>query len=112
MNFEDYSINISPLPADDGGGFLVTFPDLPGCMADGQTIEEAISEAHDAFCAWRQAELEDKQTMPEPKSYSGQFVQRISKSLHSKLAQRAKAEGVSLNQFAATLLAQGVVSRT
>ncbi len=70
MNFEDYSINISPLPADDGGGFLVSFPDLPGCMADGQTIDEAISEAHDAFCAWRQAELEDKQTMPESKRLS------------------------------------------
>ena len=38
MKFEDYSINISPLPVEDGGGFLVTFPDLPGCIADGATI--------------------------------------------------------------------------
>ena len=67
MKFEDYSINISPLPVEDGGGFLVTFPDLPGCIADGATIEEAISEAHDAFNAWQQAEMEDNKIMPKPK---------------------------------------------
>ena len=67
MKFEDYSINISPLPVEDGGGFLVTFPDLPGCIADGATIEEAISEAHDAFRAWQQAEMEDNKIMPKPK---------------------------------------------
>ena len=38
MNFEDYSINISPLPADDGGGFLVTFPDLPGSAGVSPTV--------------------------------------------------------------------------
>ena len=74
MKFEDYSINISPLPVEDGGGFLVTFPDLPGCIADGATIEEAIEEAHDAFRAWQQAEMEDNKTMPEPKRYSGSLA--------------------------------------
>ena len=74
MKFEDYSINISPLPVEDGGGFLVTFPDLPGCIADGATIEEAISEAHDAFNAWQQAEMEDNKTMPEPQRYSGSLA--------------------------------------
>ena len=55
MRFEDYSINISPIPDDEGGGYLVTFPDLPGCIADGETIDEAIAEARDAFAAWRMA---------------------------------------------------------
>ena len=41
--FEDYSINISPIPDDEGGGYLVTFLDLPGCIADGETIDEAIA---------------------------------------------------------------------
>ncbi len=60
MNFEDYAINVSPLPAEEGGGFMVSIPDLPGCIADGATIDEAISEARDAFEAWAMAEREEK----------------------------------------------------
>ncbi len=112
MNFEDYSIQIAPLPADEGGGFLVSFPDLPGCLADGESIEEAVEEARDAFTAWMMAEQEDRGTMPAPKKYSGQFVQRIPKSLHMRLAKRAQSEGVSLNQLTSTLLAQGLELRT
>ncbi len=108
MRFEDYAMNINPLPEEDGGGFMVEFPDLPGCIADGETIEQAVREARDAFNAWAAAEIEDKGRMPEPKQYSGQFVQRIPKSLHKRLAVRAKTEGISLNQYAACLLAEGV----
>ena len=108
MRFEDYALTITPLPEDDGGGYLATLPDLPGCMADGATREEAIREARDAFTAWVMAAQEDGQALPRPKTYSGQFVQRIPKSLHQQLAQRAAVEGVSLNQLATTLLAQGL----
>ena len=46
----------SRFPARKGGGFLVTLPDLPGCVADGETVDAAIAEAHDAFKAWAAAE--------------------------------------------------------
>ena len=108
MRFEDYALTITPLPEDDGGGYLAIVPDLPGCMADGATREEAISEARDAFTAWVTAAQEDGQTLPRPKTYSGHFVQRIPKSLHQQLATRAATEGVSLNQLATTFLAQGL----
>ena len=111
MRFEDYPIEVAPIPEDDGGGFLVTFPDLPGCVADGETIDEAIAEARDAFDGWTMAEMEDKGNLPAPKSWSGQFVQRIPKTLHMRLAKRAASEGVSLNQLAATLLARGLAER-
>lgn len=111
MRFEDYAINIAPLPAEEGGGYLVTLPDLPGCIADGETIDDAVAEARDAFKAWAMAEIEDKGSLPVPKSYSGQFVQRIPKTLHMRLAKRAASEGVSLNQLAATLLARGLAER-
>lgn len=111
MKFEDYPIQIAPLPADDGGGYLVTFPDLPGCIADGETIDEAISESKDAFEAWAMAEQQDKGELPKPKTYSGQFVQRMPKSLHQQLASRAAIEGVSLNQLATVLIAQGLLTR-
>ncbi len=111
MKFEDYAINIDPIPEDEGGGYLVTMPDLPGCMADGETIDVALTEARDAFEAWAMAEQEDKGELPAPKTYSGQFVQRIPKTLHMRLAKRAASEGVSLNQLAATFLARGLAGR-
>ena len=111
MKFEDYSINITPIPEDEGGGYLVTFPDLPGCVADGATIDDAVAEARDAFDAWAMAEQEDRGDLPAPRTYSGQFVQRIPKTLHMRLAKRAASEGVSLNQLAATLLSEGLVGR-
>ena len=68
MRLENYAIRIEPLPDEDGGGFLVTVPDLPGCMADGETVEQAIAEARDAFQAWAMAERQDKGDLPVPKT--------------------------------------------
>lgn len=111
MKFEDYPLHIEPIPKDEGGGYLVTFPDLPGCIADGETLDAAIAEARDAFMAWTAAELEDKGRLQSIKTYSGHFVQRIPKSLHRRLANRAASEGVSLNQLAAMFLAQGLAGQ-
>ena len=86
MRLEDYAIRIEPLSSDEGGGFLVTVPDLPGCMADGETVDQAVAEVHDAFDAWAMAEQEDKGDLPAPKACSGQFAHA---SLHRRLATRA-----------------------
>lgn len=112
MKFEDYPIHVEPIPRDEGGGYMVTIPDLPGCIADGETIDAAISEARDAFDAWAMAEVEDKGGLPSLRTYSGQFVQRIPKTLHRRLAKRAASEGVSLNQLAAIFLAQGLANES
>ena len=80
-------------------------------MADGETVALAIAEARDAYEAWTTAEREVKGELPTPKTYSGQFAQRIPKSLHQRLARLAATEGVSLNQLAAMFLAQGLAGR-
>ena len=77
MKLQDYAIRIELLPREDGGGFLVTVPDLPGCVADGNTVDAAIAEAFDAFPAWTAAEEQDKRELPAPKPTAGQLVQRI-----------------------------------
>jgi antitoxin HicB len=46
---------IRPLPEDEGGGYLIEFPGLPGCMSDGATIEEAITNGLDAMRSWIEA---------------------------------------------------------
>ena len=43
---------IEPLSEEDGGGFLATVPDLPGCMSDGETPAEAIENVQDAIEEW------------------------------------------------------------
>ncbi len=48
----DYPVVIEPLTAEDGGGFIAAVPDLPGCMSDGETPEEALDNVRDAIAAW------------------------------------------------------------
>jgi len=40
------------------GGFVVSYPDLPGCMSCGETIELAMKNALDAKRAWLEAAFE------------------------------------------------------
>jgi predicted RNase H-like HicB family nuclease len=51
----EYPFEIRPLAQDEGGGWLITYPDLPGCMSDGETPEEAIANGRDAVIAWLKA---------------------------------------------------------
>jgi antitoxin HicB len=48
----EYPVLIEPLPQEEGGGFVALVPDLPGCMADGDTAEAALAAVHDAVAAW------------------------------------------------------------
>lgn len=64
--FEAYAHVVSPLTADEGGGFLITFPDLPGCMSDGTTEAEAAANGRDAFGAWVSARADAGKPIPEP----------------------------------------------
>ena len=114
--FEDYRFEIRPLSRAEGGGFLISFPDLPGCFSDGETIPEAVKHGKEAFQSWVSARLHDRLPVPEPSrheerpldAYSGRFVQRIPRSLHAELAARAEAEGVSQNSLVLALIANGL----
>ena len=48
----DYPVHIEPLSPEDGGGFVALVPDLPGCMSDSETPEEALANVRDAIAAW------------------------------------------------------------
>lgn len=107
----DYPFTVRPLDEDEGGGYLIEFPDLPGCMSDGETIEEAIASGKEAMLSWLEVAKDKGRVIPDPRStsqFSGQWRMRVPKSLHADLARRAKLEGVSLNTLAATILAEGL----
>lgn len=100
-----YTIELTP--DTDEGGFVASYPDLPGCLSIGDTAEEAVTNAIDAKRAWIEAALEDGVEIQEPdslKDYSGQFKLRIPRSLHKSLAEQSRQEGVSMNQYCVYLL--------
>ena len=93
----------------DEGGFVASYPDLPGCITCGETEEEALKNALDAKKAWLEAALEENIEIPEPDSleaYSGQFKLRLPRSLHRALAEHSQREGISMNQYCVSLLAK------
>jgi antitoxin HicB len=42
-----------PLSEEEGCGTLIEFPDFPGCIADGETPEEAIAQGLDALTSYQ-----------------------------------------------------------
>lgn len=94
----------------EAGGYTVAVPELPGCLSCGETVEEAMKNIKDAKAAWLEVALANGNIIPEParaEAYSGQFKLRLPKSLHKKLAEHAKRDGISLNQYCVYLLAEG-----
>lgn len=113
-NLDDYPFDIRPLSAEEGGGYLISYPDFSECISDGETVEEVIANGHDALSVTI-ATLEAKGfPVPAPNSggvASGKFVARVPKTIHAQLATRAKAEGVSLNTLVLTFIAEGLGRR-
>lgn len=64
--FDAYEHIVEPLSPEEGGGFLITFPDLPGCMSDGPTIEDTIANGRDAFICWASAISDMGRDIPMP----------------------------------------------
>jgi antitoxin HicB len=107
-----YPVRVYPEP--DGSGFTAEVIDLPGCITCADTLDELWEMVEDAKRGWLELALTDGDPIPEPSTppleeeWSGKFTVRIPRSLHRKLAEQAGREGVSLNQFVATSLAETV----
>ena len=110
--FEHYMENfyrIEIIEDKEEGGFVVSYPELPGCISCGETVESALENAKDAKKELIRAALEDGIEIQEPDSlenYSGQFKLRIPRSLHRSLAEHSQREGISMNQYCVYLLAK------
>ncbi|MGE5576974.1 MAG: type II toxin-antitoxin system HicB family antitoxin [Syntrophothermus sp.] len=88
-------------PAKEGG-YVVEIPELPGCITQGDDMQDAVAMIQDAKRAWLETRLEEGLPIPEPKDigdYSGKFNVRVPKSLHKALVEGARRENVSLNQY-------------
>lgn len=103
--------------SEEDEGFIATAPDLPGCSAFGETQEEALSELQSAITASIKALKAAGNPVPPPSrpkaetQHSGKILVRMPRSLHSDLAERAKRENVSLNQYIVVVLARATAER-
>lgn len=57
-------------PFDDGDGYTVTVPDLPGCVTEGDSLAEAIDMGIDAASGWILGEIEEGNNYPAASSAS------------------------------------------
>ena len=115
VDLHEYRFEVRPLSQDEGGGYLISFPDIPGCISDGETVLEAIRNGMDALQETIAALQDTGHPVPQPRlrGNSGKFMTRVPKSVHAKLSALAQTEGVSMNALVASVLAQhvGAVSR-
>lgn len=103
---KEYPVVIRALSEAEGGGYLAEFPDLPGCMADGATPEEALKESRDALAAYLASVKKHGDPLPSPAP--GVWRQRAPRTLHRRLQAEAEREGISFNTLVVSLLAEGL----
>ena len=103
----NYKIEI--IKDETEGGYVLSVPDLKGCLTCTDNLEKGIEMLEDAKKQWFMAALESGYEIPEPNElddYSGQFKLRLPKSLHKELAEKSKQEGISMNQYCLYLLSK------
>lgn len=101
---------------EDDGSYTITYPDLPGCISEGKSLENALYMAQDALCMWLRYLLDDGQELPsasglaQVKPGSGEFVNLIRASVQDNRAvrrtvsipkwmdERVTAAGISLSK--------------
>lgn len=101
------------IQGDPVEGYLAEAPELPGCFTAGETDLEALELLQDAMAGWFESRLANGLSIPEPsrvpgEPYSGRILLRIPPAVHRQLVEQAREQGVSLNQWALTVLLEGM----
>ena len=56
--------------SEEDQAYIISVPELPGCMADGKTPEEAVRNAEEVIELWIESAREDGEEIPEPKFFN------------------------------------------
>jgi len=59
------------------GGFWAEFPDLPGCVTQGETEQEVMANAKDALSGWLAVSFERNFSIPEAKTVKGKNIRWV-----------------------------------
>lgn len=96
---------------EGNGSFVAEILEFPGCLAQGDTAQEALANLERAAKGWIEAALEQGQEIPPPttnQGFSGRLALRLPRSLHRQATLLAQRDGTSLNQFLVTAVAARV----
>ena len=101
------------LKRDSEGDIVASVKELDGCIAHGQDELEALAALESMKLLWIESCLQDGEAVPRPEPEddelpSGKWVQRVPRSLHKRLSDTAKTEGVSLNTLVTSYLSAAV----
>ena len=107
-SLDRYQFTVRPLSKEEGGGYLVEYPDIPGCMSDGETVEEAIANGREALRDCLDVLKESGRGIPKPSIEAAQWRQRLPRTLYSKLTRQAESEGVSINSLVTAIIAEAI----
>lgn len=95
--------------------YVARFPELPGCIAHGDTPQSALNYALKIKDEWLETAFESGWSIPEPSEVletSGRITVRTPKYLHKQLIDRAEEDRISLNQLILSFIAQGLERTT
>ncbi|GJI98072.1 hypothetical protein RugamoR57_47900 [Duganella caerulea] len=87
---------------DEAGGYTAYIHEFPGCVAEGETADEALINLDKAAASWLAVSLAHGQPIAEPMQpfgFSGKVALRIPRSLHRDVAELAQLQGCSINQL-------------
>lgn len=109
-----YTITVRRVIVDDEALFRTTVAELPDVAEFAETYEEAYSRTLETISGLKETAERQQRSFPEPfvdeEEYSGRVTFRMTKSLHRRAAEYARGEGVSLNAFLVTVVAERVGS--
>ena len=89
------------------GGYVAKIADLPGCLTQGETLEETIDNINEARELWIETVYESGREVPLPSTEDTEnelLSLKISKPLYRQLNKHAKQNGSSLEQYAVSVL--------
>jgi antitoxin HicB len=105
---DEYQFTVRALSKEEGGGYLVEYPDIPGCMSDGETIQEAVTNGREALRDCLEVFKDSGRRVPKPSIEAAQWRQRLPRTLYSKLTKQAETEGVSINSLVTAIIAEAI----
>lgn len=66
LDIRHYRVYVEPLAGHLGGGFVSYAPELKGCIADGETPDEALHNIYDAIASWIDGAHRNGEAVPAP----------------------------------------------
>jgi antitoxin HicB len=90
-----------------GGGYLVEFPELTGCLTEGATVAEALRNAREALSGWLFVAIRHGDEVPARRVRRGRTFHRVAPELDVRIAlailSARKRRGLTQQQAAAAL---------